>query len=301
MLSQLLVNAAALGCAYALAALGFVLVLNATGAVNFAQGELVVAGGLVAVAAAAGLGWPMPLVLPLVVGALGLLGLAVGWIAFWPLRDQPADAVLVSTIAAAAIVETGALHLFGPEPVAVPPLAGSGAVHLGGLTVGRQALATIVVALILIAVVQALLQATQLGRRLRATAQDRQMAAAIGIPVAGMIALSFALAAGLAGTAGVLLGGSFFISPGDGGAWMVKAYIATAIGGWGSVPGALAGAALVALFEVLYPALPLLWPGVGPAWLFSQTGAAILLYLALLAVLMLRPRGLFGEPQRVRA
>lgn len=301
MLAQLLVNAVALGSAYALVALGFVLVLNATGAVNFAQGELVVAGGLVAAAAAAQLGWPMPLLLPAVVGVLALLGIAVGAIAYWPLRDRPADAVFVSTIAAAAILETGALHLFGPEPVAVPPLAGGGLVQLGAVVVGRQALATIVVAVILIVAVQVLLQATQLGRRLRATAQDRAMAAAIGIPVGAMVGLSFALAAGLAGAAGMLLGGSFFVSPGDGGAWMVKAYIATAIGGWGSVPGTVAGAALVALFEVLYPALPLLWPGLGPDWLFSQTGAAILLYLALLAVLMLRPRGLFGEPQRVRA
>src|SRR5260221_13054390 len=105
MLAQLLVNAAALGAAYALVALGFVLVLNATGAVNFAQGELVVAGGLVAVAAAAGLGWPMPLLLPLVVLAIGLLGVAVGAMAYWPLRDRRAGAGFLSPVAAPAIRE----------------------------------------------------------------------------------------------------------------------------------------------------------------------------------------------------
>ncbi len=301
MLAQLLVSAAALGAAYALAALGFVLVLAATGAVNFAQGELVVAGGLVAVALASRLGWPMPLVMPLVVGAVALLGVAIGGIAYWPLRDRPADAVFVSTIAAATLIESGAQHLFGPEPVVVPPLAGAGALQIGGLAVGRQPLATIAVSLLLILGVQALLHGTQLGRRLRAAAQDRAMAAAIGVPVAAMTALSFALAAGLAGATGLLLGGSFFISPGDGSSWMVKAYIATAIGGWGSVPGAVLGAALVALVEVLYPALPVLRPGLGPDWLFSQTAAAVLLYAVLVAVLMVRPRGLLGEPMRSRA
>src|SRR5581483_5763469 len=126
--------------------------------------------------------------------------------------------------------------------------------------VSRQALAVMVVAALLIAGQHLLFARTQLGRRLRATAQDRAMAAAIGIPVGRMIALTFALATALAGAAGLLLANSFFVTPADGMSYMVKAYIAATIGGWGSLAGAVAGAFLIAAFDVLVPGLPALLP-----------------------------------------
>jgi branched-chain amino acid transport system permease protein len=299
---QVLVNGVALGAAYALVALGFVLVLNATNAVNFAHGDMVMAGGFVAVALAGV--WPVPgiVLLPVVLAAMVVLGLLFSLLAYFPLKSRPPVSVFISTIAVGVMFQNGANAIFGAEPRAAPPLLSGGFVSDGGFVVSRQSLAVIVVAALLIVGQHLLFQRTRLGQRLRATAQDRDMAEAIGIPTNRMIALTFGLGAALAGAAGLLLANSFFVSPSDGTNYIVKAYIAVAIGGWGSIPGAVAGALLIALFEVLFPSLPLLVPALSE-WsaLFSQTSAAILLYAALLAILFFRPQGLFGEPVQLRA
>ncbi len=286
---QLAVNALALGAAYALVALGFVLILNATAAVNFAQGDLVAAGGFLAVALAGILPVPGLLLLPLVAVLMAAVGLAVCAVAYWPLRDRPPVAVFISTIALGIILQNGLNGLFGAEPRAAPPLSGSGHLEIGGLVVARQSLAIMVVAALLIGGLRSLLWHTQLGRRLRATGQDREVAAALGIPVGAMVALTFALAAALAGAAGLLLANQFFITPTHGTDFIVKAYIAVVIGGWGRVGGALAGAMLVALFETVVAALA------------DYAVATGLLYGALLAILVLRPQGLFGEAEGRRA
>jgi len=302
---QVIVNGVALGAAYALLALGFVLILNATSAVNFAQGDLVMAGGLLAVALSTT--WPVPgiVLLPLVLLVMALLGLGLSLVAYFPLKSRPPVAVFISTIAVGIMLQNTANALFGAEPRAGPPLLGGGVVEIGPVVLGRQALSIIVVAGLLIAAQYAVFQHTRLGRRLRATAQDREMAEALGIRVNRVIAGTFAFAAAYAGAAGLLLSNIFFVTPSDGSNYILKAYIAVVIGGWGSIGGALLGALLIALFEVVFPSLPLILPflgGVpGAAWLFSQTMATILLYLALLAVLVARPQGLLGETVQRRA
>ena len=299
--AQLLVNGVALGAAYALCALGFVLIVNATGAVNFAQGDMVMIGGLAAVALASILPVPGIVLLPLVVLLTAALGLVFSAVAYFPLRARPPVSVFISTIAVGIMLQNAANAGFGPEPRTGPPLLSGGTVRLGDIFVSVQSLAIIAVALILFAAQYVLFNRTRLGIALRATAQDRAMAEAVGIRVNAMIALTFALATALAGGAGLLLANAFFVTPTDGGNYMLKAYIAATIGGWGSLAGAILGALLIALFEVLYPSLPLLLPGLGPAWLFSQTAATVILYLALLAILLARPQGLFGEAAQRRA
>lgn len=298
---QLLFNALALGAAYALVALGFVLVLNATGAVNFAQGDLVMVGGFGALALGAWLGLPgVALLAPLLLG-MAALGLALALIAYFPIRRRPADTVFISTIAVGIILSNAANALFGPEQRATPPLVAPGEWRLGELVVPYQSGATILVAGGLIAGLHFLFTRTQLGRRLRATAQDREVAASIGIPVDRMVAATFAVGAALAGAAGLLLSRSFFVSPTDGGNYMLKAYIAVTIGGWGSIPGAVGGALLIAAFEVAYPALPALVPALAPyGGAFSQVWSTVVLYGLILLILWRRPQGLFGEAVRVR-
>ncbi len=299
---QLLVNGLALGAAYALCALGFVLILNATSAVNFAQGEMVVVGGFVAVALAGWLPLPGIVLLPVVMVLMALLGLVFSAVAYFPLKSRPPTSVFISTIAVGIILQNMANVAFGPEPRVGPPLLVSDTLRVGGITVGVQSLAIIVVAACLIAAQYVLLARTRLGRRLRATAEDREMAEALGIRVNAMIALTFALATVLAGVAGLLLANVFFVTPSDGANYMLKAYIAATIGGWGRIAGAVFGALLIALFEVILAAMPLLLPLPAQAgWLFSQTSATILLYLALLVILFFRPQGLFGEVARRRA
>jgi branched-chain amino acid transport system permease protein len=302
---QVIVNGIALGAAYALLALGFVLILNATSAVNFAQGDLVMAGGLIAVAAA--MVWPVPgiVLLPLVLLAMAVLGLLLSWVAYFPLKSRPPVAVFISTIAVGIMLQNTANALFGAEPRAGPPLFSSGVIELGPVVVGRQALAIIVVAAVLIATQYAVFRHTRLGRKLRATAQDREMAEALGIRVNWVIGGTFAFAAAYAGAAGLLVSNTFFVTPSDGANYILKAYIAVVIGGWGSLFGALCGALFIALFEVIVPSLPLILPFLadlpGAAWFFSQTMATILLYAVLLVVLVARPQGLFGETVQRRA
>jgi branched-chain amino acid transport system permease protein len=303
-IAQLLVEVLALGAAYALVALGFVLILNATGAVNFAQGDLVMAGGFGAVLLADRLHVPGLLLLPALLAGMAILGVVVAFAAYMPLRRRPPEAVFISTIAVGIILQNVANRLFGAEPVATPPLLGAGRVRFAGVDASVQSVAIIGVAALLIAALYTLFTHTQFGRRLRATAQDRDMAMAIGIPVDRMIAGTFAVAAALAGAAGLLLSNTFFVTPTSGADYMIKAYIAVVIGGWGSIRGAVAGALLIAAFEVLYPSLPLLIPALlrmpSSDSIFSQTTSTIVLDVAVLLILVARPQGLFGEAARQR-
>lgn len=275
--------------AYALIALGFVLALNAAGAVNFAHGDLVVLGGAVAVLAGLWTGLPGPLLLPVVALVLGAAGILAARVAIQPLADRPPEATFVATIALAAIIEQGLTVSLGAAPLTAPPFAGSGTIKIGGLALGRQPLAILIVGAVLVAAVWFLLERTQLGRRMRAVSSDRYMARAVGIPVGRYVMLSLALSGALAGIAGFLLGHQFLVAPTQGAGHMLKAYIAVAIGGWGSVPGALLGALGIGLFETFVSA------ALGDAW------ASAALYIAVLAVLVLRPQGLFGEPVGRRA
>jgi branched-chain amino acid transport system permease protein len=215
--------------------------------------------------------------------------MAVSALAYFPLMRRPATAVFVSTIAIGLVLQNAALALFGPEPRTAPAVWASEPLRWAGLTLPHQAIAVIAIAALLVAGQGWLLARTRLGRSLRATAQDREMAAALGIPVNAMIALSFALAAALAGAAGALLANQFFVTPTAGGALILKAYIAVVIGGWGSLAGAVMGALLVGLFETVVAAE------------VSYTAASALLYAALLLILLARPQGLLGEAAGRRA
>ena len=280
---QLLLNALALGAAYGLVALGFALVIGATGAVNFAQGDLVMAGGFLTVALASLLpvdGW---ILLPLVVLAMAGLGLAVCALAYLPFRNAPPVSVFVSTIALGIMLQNGANGLFGGSPRAGPALFDGDRAAIGGLALDRQSLAVIAATALLAGGTWLLLHRTQLGRRMRATAQDPEMARAIGIDTRRTILITFALATGLAGAAGLLLSNRYFVTPVEGTNLMLKAYIAVVVGGWGRIGGALAGALLVAGFEVIVAAV------------LSYPVAEAGLYVCVLLLLLLRPQGLFGE------
>jgi len=115
---QLLVEVLALGAAYALVALGFVLILNATGAVNFAQGDMVMAGGFAAVLLANTLPVPGLALLPALLVGMAVLGAVVAVVAYMPLRRRPPEAVFISTIALGIILQNVANRLFGAEPIA---------------------------------------------------------------------------------------------------------------------------------------------------------------------------------------
>ncbi len=288
-LIQLVLNAFALGSAYALIALGFVLVLNATRAVNFAQGDLVVTGGFIGAAIAMQLPVPSFVLLPVVMIAMAGFGLCISMFAYWPIRSRPPVAVFITTIAVGIILQNGINSVLGPEPRTTPPLISGSNLDIIGLIISRQSIAIISTAVVLITGQFLITHRTQIGRAMRATAQDRDMAAALGIPVSRMVALIFALAGALGGSAGLLLANQFFLTPTDGTNFMIKAYIAVVIGGWGKIGGAVVGAMLIALFETVIS-----------AWI-DYTVATGLLYAVVLTILMFRPKGLFGEVEGRRA
>jgi branched-chain amino acid transport system permease protein len=280
---QLAINGVALGAAYALVALGFVFIVNATSAVNFAHGDLVMAGGYVAVGLGSLATWPMIVMLPLVAAIMFAVGIAVALVAYFPLINRPPATVFISTLLCGIVLQNLFLVLFGPQARAAPPLLKSGTVHLGTITISIQALGTLAVAAVLIGLQYLIFARTQVGRRLRATAQDRQMAQAIGIRASAVIACTFGAGTALAGVAGALLANQFFVYPTGGIPLSVYAYMAVVVGGWGSIAGAVLGAMMISIFQVVVSAY------------VSYAVATGLLYLVLLLVFFFRPQGIFGE------
>ncbi len=285
---QLLINGIALGSAYALVALGFVLVLNAVNAVNFAQGDLVMAGGYAGVAIASYLPVPGVVMLPLVMVLVAVIGLLLSLLAYFPIMKRPPAAVFISTIAFGTILQNTYHVTFGPEAHAGPPMLAAGVVHFGEYFVSKQAMSIVATAAVLMTAQYVVMEKTQFGRRLRATAQHRDMAEALGIPVRRMIAITFAASAALAGAAGLLLANQFFVRPLGGISLIIAAYIAAVIGGWGNLLGAVLGAMLIALFEVIVSAY------------VSYTAATAMLYFVVLLVLFFRPQGLLGKGEQRR-
>jgi branched-chain amino acid transport system permease protein len=288
-LLQLVINGLALGAAYALVALGFVFIVNATGAVNFAHGDLVMAGGYVAVGLGAMAPVPIIVLLPLVALIMFVLGVALSLVAYFPLIHRPPSTVFISTLLCGIILQNAFVVICGPQARAAPPLLDSGVVHLGQIEISVQAAGTMVVAAILIALQYLVFARTQIGRRLRATAQDRQMAQAIGIPAYALIAVTFGVGTALAGVAGALLANQFFVYPTGGIPLSVYAYIAVVVGGWGSIAGAVIGAMMISVFQVVVSAY------------VSYAVATGLLYVTLLAIFFFRPQGIFGEHVQRRA
>jgi branched-chain amino acid transport system permease protein len=285
---QLIINGIALGALYALVTLGFVFVINATGAVNFAQGELVMAGGYAAVVLqpviSAG-----PLILVAVAVIMFFVGLALALVAYFPLMRRPPATVFISTLLCGIFLQSLFVVVFGPEARAGPPLFSSSLVRFGPIEISQQSAGIVLVAAILILLQFVVFSRTQIGRKLRATTQDREMAQAIGIPALRMIAITFGIGASLAGVAGALLANQYFVWPTGGITLTVIAYMAVVIGGWGNIPGAVVGAMLIALFQVVV------------ASFVSYAAATILLYLMVLWVFIVRPQGLFGEHAPRRA
>jgi branched-chain amino acid transport system permease protein len=285
---QLIVNGIALGALYALIALGFVLLIKATGAVNFAQGELVMAGGYAAVVLQSVIA-PGPIILVVVAVIMFFVGLALALVAYFPLMRRPPATVFISTLLCGIFLQNLFVVVFGPEARAGPPLFSSSLVRFGPIEISQQAVGIVLVATVLIALQFVVFSRTQIGRKLRATTQDREMAQAIGIPTLRMIAITFGIGASLAGVAGALLANQYFVWPTGGITLTVLAYMAVVIGGWGNIPGAVIGAMMIALFQVVV------------ASFVSYTAAMILLYMAVLWVFIVRPEGLFGEPVPRRA
>jgi branched-chain amino acid transport system permease protein len=282
---QLLINGLAIGSIYAVIALSFEIAYESTGVVNFATGQLVVVGALVGASALAYTHADIAISYGYTLAVMAVVGLAFFISVFRPLNGKPAVTIVIGTVGIGISIQNIAQLIWGPLPASARSPVGTGVARAFGAVVPMHALFVIGVTAVLIGCVYLLLQRTSLGKQFRALAQDAEAARLMGIRVTRLYALTWILVAGLAGAAGVLLSPMWFIDVNMGDSLALKAFAAAIIGGFGSIPGAICGGVMVGLAEIL------------GAFYISSTYKDALVFLLMIAFLLLRPQGLFGERQ----
>jgi branched-chain amino acid transport system permease protein len=287
-MAQLLVSGISLGCVYALVALGFVLLYRAVGAINFAQGELVSIGAYVYLWTTAYLHLPLLIgwVASIVAAAIAGIGLYYG--IYRPLRRRPFLPMAIATLGVGIAVRGVLSLLFGPEPKSVPSPVSTKADTIAGVAVSPHELLIVGIVVVLVVAQALVLGKTFPGRATRAVAEDQEMARVLGIRANRLILFTFAYTAGLAGLAGVLLSPQYFVSLDLGFTTGLIAITGAIVGGFGSLPGALAGCLAVSLANVL-----------GAAYISTAFGSSFG-YVVLLAILIARPTGIFNVAAKER-
>lgn len=284
---QLALNGLAVGCIYGLVALGFVLIYKATELVNFAQGDLMMLGAFTCYMFVVWFGvgyWPALL---LAVAAIGILGAVLDWAILRRVIGQPQFAVVMLTIGLGAIFRSFASMAWGTEIYTLPTPFSAQQTVIAGVSLSHEYLSIIAGTVLLCAVLYAFFTHTRLGIAMQAASQNQLAAYYMGIPVKLVFSLIWAISAGVAAIAGVLLAPVSLIDTNMGFIGL-KAFAAAVLGGFGSIPGALAGGLTIGLIELFAGAyLP---PG------FKDVAA----YVVLLAVLVVRPQGMFGIMARKR-
>lgn len=283
LIPQLLFTGLGIGAIYALVALGFVLLIRAASVVNFAQGEFSMLGAYAMVVLTSVLGVPYWVSIPLAVVLMGGFGVLFAGATYWPLRHRGQLPVIISTIGASIFLSNIVLYLYGPSPEVLPGLFDNPGFEVGGVFMDSQYIAIIVAAALMVLVQYLIFEKTLLGKKLQATSQDKEMASLLGIPVATMVLITFAYSAALGGLAGVLVAPVLFVSVGMGALISLKAFAANIIGGFGDIPGAIVGGLALGVVETF-----------GAAYISVPYKDAIAFAL-LLAFLLVRPQGLFGE------
>ena len=280
---QMLTAGLAMGSIYALVALGFVLIFNAVGVVNFAQGEFVMVPAFVAVALIDVLHLPYPLMFLLTVIFMGVFGLIFQRIAYYPLRNRSFLPVVISTIGVSIFLRNGAQIVFGAEPELLARPTPPDVLHLGGVFVDPQYVVIVAVTAVLLVFQYYFFEKTSLGKKMQATAQDKDMARLLGIRVATMIAFTFIYSSILGAVAGILVGPVFYVTKEMGAMLGLKAFCATIVGGFGSVPGAILGGLFLGIVEVF------------ASFYISSGYRDAFAFIILILVLLFRPQGFFGE------
>lgn len=279
---DLLISGLAIGSVYVLLSLGLVVVFNTTGAVNFAQGGLAVLGGYLGTLMASWIDPAVPFIIIFGTLSMAAIGVLVAWTGYEPLKGRPLEAVFISTIAIGLAIEGIERVGWGPAPRSVLGLGGYW--KLGSHTiVTRQDALVVGVTMVLVTSLFLFYKHTQLGRELRAVAQDATAAVLVGINRRKVITIAFILAGGVAGLAGVLAGPLVLLTPGLGNTFIIDAYIATVIGGFGRLGGSVVGGLLLGVAEIFIAAY------------VSSAYEIAIVYMLLLVVLVVRPNGIFGD------
>jgi branched-chain amino acid transport system permease protein len=284
---SLLVTALAIGSVYALVALAYNVIYLTTNIFNFAQGGVIAVASLIASSALSD--WGVGLVPTLLLCALaGLLITGVQYyVSVLPVTSRARDGEiwLVSTVGAFVMIEAAAQLIWGSEPVGVRIASLDKLVWLGDGSVKVAAFVAIGAALLATIGLDLWYGRARLGKVFRATAADEDAAEARGIDTRRVAVASFAIAGVLAGVAGLIVLPLTFARADLGSLLVIKAFVAMAIGGFGSIRGAVIGGWAIGLVETY-----------GAQWAGAQY-ESILVFALLLIVLLLLPRGVFGPPE----
>jgi len=283
MFIQLVINGLAMGAIYALIALGFVMIYNSTGAVNFAQGDFAMIGAYLYFTAAVLLHQPVWVAFIFVIVGAAILGVIFNRTIFYPLRDKHWMIPLIGTIGASIFLPNFAMNIWGPEPLPTPKPFGEILLQLGELRISPQSILIVVVTILMILVMHLFFSRTRFGKMMQATAQDRIMARLTGIRIKNTMDGTFIYSSVLAGIGGALVAPVFYVSQGLGLFVVVKAFCATIVGGFGSVPGSIVGGFFVGVVEQVC------------AGYISDKYKDVYAFLLMILVLFLRPQGIFGE------
>ena len=284
-LAQFLVAGLKNGSIYALVALGFTIVFASTGAINFAQGEFYMIGGMLGVWFTT-LGLPLPVAVVLAIVTTGVLGALFEVLAIRPLGDANPLRIIMITIGGSLVMSQMALHLFGPDEVPLPAFTDGPSVRLLGAAIERQTLWIWGLTVLSVGVLAFLYRRTAFGRAMRATAIQRDAARLVGVDVRSMVTASFALAAALGAVAGLavapLTQTAFNVGAGIG----VKGFAAAILGGLGNPIAAVGGGLILGILESL------------TAGYINPTYKDAVALVVLLVVLFVRPQGLFGSARK---
>ncbi len=270
------------GAIYALVALGFGVVHNTMGIVNFTQVDFVSLGGMLLFSALFALGLPMPLALVLAVAGVTLAGLLVENLGIRPARTDSHLVLIFLTIGLSIILRGVMKLIWGRNRMAVPPLSGELPVKFLDATILPQTLWILALTGLAILLLVLFFRKTNLGLAMRAVAANEQAARVVGLNVGRVKAASFALAGALGGLAGCLVTPITTLAYDVGVLLGLKGFAAAILGGFGSFPGAILGGITLGLLETL-----------GAGYL-SSAYKDVIAFLVLLLVLFIRPRGLLG-------
>lgn len=281
-LLQFLFSGVTVGAVYALVALGFTLIYNASDVVNFAQGEFVMLGGMITWSAHAA-GLPLPLAALIAIVLTAALGVAINKLAIEPARGAPVVSLIIITIGASIFIQGAAQLIFDKQIHTFPAFSGDDPIRIGGATILPQSLWVIGGALVVFVGLWLFFTRTILGRAVLATSNNRLAAQLVGINTNFVMTLSFALSAAIGALAGVLATPITLTAYSVGMGFALKGFAGAMLGGMGNPKGALAGGFLIGLIEALTA-----------GYLSSQYKDAAA-FIVILAVLLFMPQGLFGH------
>jgi len=280
-LLQYLIAGLTIGAIYALVALGFSIIYNASQVINFAQGEFVMIGGM-ATSAFIAQGMPLPLAITVAIFLSLLIGILLEKFAVEPARDAPVVTLIIITIGASILLRGLASLVWDKNIHAVPAFSGERPIAIGGAALLPQSLWVLGATLGAVALLWTFFNRTLAGKAMLAVSHNRLAAQLAGISVRRVLLVSFGLSAALGALAGVLVAPITFTSWDVGVMLGLKGFAAAMLGGMGSGPGAIAGGLLLGMLEAL-----------GAGYVSSAYKDAIA-FVILLAVLVFLPGGLAG-------